>query len=58
MKLIGPLVARSPGLRLALAPEIERHGTADQLLQRRLIDLIAFADVDGASDIPVQAGVE
>ena len=58
MKLVGPLVARSPGLRLALAPEIERHCSADEILQGRLIDLLAFVDVDGAPDIPVEAGVE
>ena len=56
MKLIGPLAARSPGLRLAL--EIERHCSADEVLQCRLIDLVALVDVDGAPDIPVEAGVE
>jgi hypothetical protein len=45
-------------LRLALALEIERHGSADEILQGRLIDLVAFVDVDGAPDIPVEAGVE
>ena len=58
MKLAGPLAARSPGLRLALAHEIERHCSADEILQARLIDLVAFVDVDGAPDIPVEAGVE
>src|ERR1700691_1685957 len=58
MKLVGPLAARSPGLRLALALEIERHCSADEILQCRLIDLVAFVDVDGAPDIPVEAGVE
>jgi hypothetical protein len=62
MKLAGPLAARSPGLRLGLrlvlALQIERHGSADQILQGRIIDLIAFMDVDGAPDIPVEAGVE
>src|SRR2546428_8109738 len=53
MKLVGPLAARSPGLRLALALEIERHCSADEILQGRLIDLVAFVDVDGAPDIPV-----
>ena len=47
-----------PRLRLALALEIERHGSADEILQGRLIDLVAFVDVDGAPDIPVEAGVE
>ena len=48
----------SLGLRLALALEIERHCRADEILQGRLIDLVAFVDVDGAPDIPVEAGVE
>src|ERR1700682_1908643 len=61
MKLVGPLAACSPGLRLALEIqplEIERHCSADEILQGRLIDLVAFVDVDGAPDIPVEAGVE
>src|SRR5881296_174491 len=58
MKLVGPLAARSPGLRLALVLEIERHCSADEILQGRLIDLVAFVDVDGAPDIPFEAGVE
>jgi len=33
MKLAGPLAARSPGLRLALDHEIERHCGADEILQ-------------------------
>ena len=59
-KLVGPLAARSWGLRLALGLEIEieRHRSADEILQGRLIDLVAFVDVDGAPDIPVEAGVE
>ena len=60
--LVGPLAARSMGLwlglLLALALEVERHCSADEILQGRLIDLVAFADVDGAPDIPVEAGVE
>jgi len=62
MKLVGPLAGGSPGLRLelllGLALEIERHCSADEILQGRLIDLVAFVDVDGAPDIPVEAGVE
>ncbi len=56
MKLVGPLAGSSPWLRLGL--RIERHCSADEILQGRLIDLVAFVDVDGAPDIPVQAGVE
>ena len=58
MKLVGPLAACSPGLRLALAFEIECHCSADEIPQGRLIDLVAFVDVDGAPHIPVEAGVE
>lgn len=58
MKLVSPLAARSPGLSLALAHEIERHCSADEILQGRLIDLVAFLDVNGAPDIPVETGVE
>jgi hypothetical protein len=45
-------------LGLALALEIERHCSADEILQGRLIDLLAFVDVDGAPDIPLEARVE
>ena len=51
-------IPRSLGLRLVLVLEIERHGSADEVLQGRLIDLVAFVDVDGAPDIPLEAGVE
>ena len=58
MKLAGPLAARSPGLRLALTHEIERHCCADEILQGPLIHLVAFVDVDGAPDLPFEAGIE
>ena len=58
MKLVGPLAARSPGLRLALALEIERHCRADEILQGRRIDFVVFVDVDGTPDIPLEAGIE
>jgi hypothetical protein len=62
LKLVSPIAARSPGLRLELSHslefEIERHGSADEVLQGGLIDLLAFVDVDGAPDISVEAGVE
>ena len=57
-ELTGPFPARATGLRLALVLEIERHRSADQVLQSPLIDLVAFVNVDGAPDISVQAGVE
>lgn len=50
--------AHSPGLRLALVPQIERHSSPDEIPEGRFIDLVGFVDVDGASDISVQAGVE
>ena len=60
IKLVGPLLARSPRLRLrqTFALEIERHGSADEILQGRLMNLVAFVDVDGAADVPVEAGVK
>jgi hypothetical protein len=51
LKLVpGSLAARAPGLRLALALEIERHRSADEILKGRLIDLVALVDVDGAPE--------
>ena len=60
LALAGPLDAGSSGLRLWLgfAVQIERYCSANQVLQRSLIDLLAFVDVDGAPYIPVEAGVE
>ena len=58
MKLVGPLAACSPRLRLALALEIERHCRADEILQGRLLNLVAFVDVNGAPGSPAEAGVE
>lgn len=52
------LAAGSRGLRLAIALEIERHGSADEVSQGRFIDVVAFVNVDGAPDIPFEAGVE
>jgi hypothetical protein len=40
-------------LRFALPLEIECHGGSDEILQGRLIYLVAFVDVDCAPDIPV-----
>ena len=61
-KLAGALAARTAGLwlwfGLALGMEIESHRIADEGLQGRFIELFAFVDVDGAPDIPVEAGVE
>src|SRR5262245_49895810 len=52
------LPARSPRLRLVLTLEVEHHRGADEILQGLLVDLLAFMDVDGAPDIPLEAGVE
>ena len=61
-KLTGALAARSPGLRLGLsfkqAFEIERHRSANEIFQGRLVDFLAFVDVDGAPDVAIKAGVE
>ena len=57
-QLAGRFGGGSPGLRLALALEIKRHCCADEILQYRLIDLVAFVDVDGAPNISVEAGIE
>jgi hypothetical protein len=46
------------GLRFTLALDIERHCSADEILQGRLIDPFAFVNVDSAPDIPLEAGVE
>src|SRR4051794_29481335 len=54
----GAFGARAPGLGLALGLEVECDCCADQVLQCRLIDLLAFADVDGAPDVSFEAGVE
>src|SRR5262249_60435023 len=56
--LPGGLAACALRLRRALALQIQRHGRADQLLQRRLVQLLALADVDGAPRVPLEAGVE
>ena len=57
-KLAGPLAAPSPGLRFTLEPHIKRYRSANEVLQRHLIDLLAFMDVYRAPDIPLEAGVE
>ena len=60
--LASPFPARSSrfrfGLELAFVLKIERHRSADELLQSRFIDLIAFVDVDSTPNISFQAGVE
>src|SRR5262249_24554420 len=57
-RLVCPLGFRSPARRLVLARDIKRHCSADEILQGRLIDLVAFVDVDGAPCISVKTGVE
>src|SRR6266566_888067 len=55
MKLAGLLACGSPWLRLALAL-LERRCRAYEILQGRLIDLVAFMDVDGAPGVALEAG--
>ena len=59
---MGVFVARWPRLRLSLAfkqaLEIERYRSANEIPQGRLVDFLAFADVDGAPDVAIEAGVE
>ena len=43
-----PACCSLPGLRLALALELSATASADEILQGRLIDLVAFVDVNGA----------
>jgi hypothetical protein len=52
------LIPSIENLLHTLALEIERHCSADEIFQGRLIDLVAFVDVDGAPNIPVEAGVD
>ena len=51
-------VARSPRLGFWFGLKIERDGGADERLERRCIHGLALADVDGAADVALQAGVE
>src|SRR5690606_39007236 len=41
-----------------LALPVQRNGGTDQVLERGLVDLLPFTDVDGAPDFPLEAGVE
>ena len=50
-----PLAAR---LGLALGLKIQGHGFADQILQGRLVDPVAFVDIDGAPHVPFETRVE
>jgi hypothetical protein len=43
---------------LLLPMRFECHCRADEILQGRLLNLVAFLDVDGAPGVPVEAGVE
>jgi hypothetical protein len=54
--LTGALAART--LLLAFALDVEGDSGADEILERRLVDFVAFVDVDGAADIAVEARVE
>src|SRR5690242_19862259 len=41
-----------------LLRRIQLHCGADECLQRLLVDLVAFVDVDGAAHVALEAGVE
>jgi hypothetical protein len=43
---------------LFLARRVESDGGADDILERRLVNLVAHVNVDGAANIAVEAGVE
>jgi len=53
VQLVGPLFSRLPGLRFQLQPaldlEVERHCLPDEILQCRVVDLLAFIDINGAA---------
>src|SRR4051812_47100698 len=65
-----PPVVRRPEARPGLPPRlrpawtsggagrVQLHRGADQRLQRRLVDRLTLANVDGAADVAVEAGVE
>ena len=53
---LGPAVAWAALDRLAL--KVQRDCRSDEVLQGGLIQLVVFVYVDGAPDIPLQAGVE
>jgi len=36
----------------------QSHGSADQRLQSLLVHLVAFMEVDGAAQIPLETGIE
>ena len=55
--LCGARLTTRPFLR-GFRNTLKRHSSADEILQCRLIDLVAFVDIDGAPDIPAEAGVE
>lgn len=48
----------SPGRLFVRALEVQRNRRSDEILQRILVDLVGFMDVDGAPHIPIKAGVE
>ena len=52
------LMDGTPLLCFAAGGLIQVHGRSDQCLERGLIDLLAFPDVDGPPDVPVETRVE
>jgi hypothetical protein len=49
------LASSLPGLRLGL---IQRHGGANERLERLLVDLVALMEIDGAPRVSFEARVE
>ncbi len=52
------LLLRAHRPRRTLLPLIQRHGGANERLERLLVDLVALADIDGAPHVAFEAGVE
>lgn len=50
-------VRRMLGLRLFLARQVERHGSADKFLQSRFVYQFIFVDIDRAPDLSIEAGL-
>ena len=54
----GRLMPEQPcGLALGFGL-VQSHGAANERLQRLFIDLVALMDIDGASGVALEAGVE
>ena len=54
---LGMLVLTFPN-NASRAGRVQLHGRANQILQRLLIDLLAFVEVDSTPGVAIEAGVE